>query len=158
MTYLPLMTYFFGETIVLETLPVDPRDVFRGDYVVLRYEINEVPIDKFPEELRNWDTFDDYKNKKLYAVLKEEGNSYTVDYMSFSKPNNPYYLEAKLYERYPLENLYGDTVFVEYNIDRYFVPENTGKELEDASRQGELLAEVKVWNGYPLLVDIYPKE
>jgi len=30
----------FGKSVVLQTAPVDPRDIFRGDYVVLRYEIS----------------------------------------------------------------------------------------------------------------------
>ena len=29
-----------GRTAVLQTVPVDPRDLFRGEYVVLRYEIS----------------------------------------------------------------------------------------------------------------------
>jgi hypothetical protein len=31
-----------GETIYLRTRPVDPRDLFRGDYVVLAYDIDRV--------------------------------------------------------------------------------------------------------------------
>lgn len=31
-----------GREIVLETVPVDPRSLFRGDYVTLRYAISPV--------------------------------------------------------------------------------------------------------------------
>lgn len=158
MSIVPLMTYFFGETIYLETMPVDPWDPFRGEYVSLNFEINEVPKSKFPEELKNEPTYDDYKNKDLYAVLKQEGDYYVVDYMSFTAPNHPYYLWAKVNSSAPLNNLYSNTIYVEYPIDRYFVPENTGSELEELSRAGNLVAKVKVWKGYPLLMDVYPKE
>lgn len=157
MSFVPLMTYFFGETIYLETIPVDPWDPFRGEYVSLNFEINEVPKSKFPEELRYESTYDDYKNKDLYAVLKQEGDYFVVDHMSFTKPDHQYYLWADIPSRTPLNNQYSNTVYVEYPIDRYFVPENTGIELEELSRKGELKAEVKVWKGYPLLIDVYPK-
>ena len=29
----------YGETVFLRTAPVDPRDLFRGDYVQLQYDI-----------------------------------------------------------------------------------------------------------------------
>src|SRR3989344_3670842 len=29
-----------GQEVLLQTVPVDPRDIFRGDYVTLRYEIS----------------------------------------------------------------------------------------------------------------------
>ena len=32
-----------GAEVTLQTRPVDPRDLLRGDYVVLRYDISEVP-------------------------------------------------------------------------------------------------------------------
>ena len=34
-----------GERILLRTMPVDPRDIFRGDYVNLSYEITNIDLD-----------------------------------------------------------------------------------------------------------------
>ena len=34
-----------GEKILLRTAPVDPRDIFRGDYVSLRYDISTLDLD-----------------------------------------------------------------------------------------------------------------
>ena len=31
-----------GQEVLLKVQPVDPRDLFRGDYVVLRYDITRV--------------------------------------------------------------------------------------------------------------------
>jgi uncharacterized membrane-anchored protein len=36
----PAMTLINGKEVSLETVPVDPYDMFRGDYVSLRYEMN----------------------------------------------------------------------------------------------------------------------
>jgi len=35
-----------GERIILKTTPVDPRDIFRGDYVRLAYDISTLDLDK----------------------------------------------------------------------------------------------------------------
>ena len=35
-----------GTMIHLRTAPIDPRDIFRGDYVRLNYEISRIAIDK----------------------------------------------------------------------------------------------------------------
>ena len=39
MRSLPLLT---GDTVLLRVVPVDPRDMFRGDYVTLGYDISRV--------------------------------------------------------------------------------------------------------------------
>jgi len=158
MTVLPMMTYFFGEEILLETQPVDPRDIFRGDYVSLRFVINQVDRDLFPKELWDKDTYQKYRHKALYAILKKEGDYYTVERISFEEPNHPFYLDAKVKLYTSLHDYYREEVFVEYPIDRYFVPENTGKDLEELSRKGQLAARIKVWRGYSLLMEIFPKE
>ena len=35
-----------GKRVLLKTEPVDPRDIFRGDYVQLRYEISTINLDE----------------------------------------------------------------------------------------------------------------
>ncbi len=164
MTILPLYTVYFGKEILLETMPYDPRDIFRGDYVTLSYKIDEVPIDKFPEVLYEEGAQERYINKNIYAVLKKEGDFYTVDYMTFEKPKDRIYLTSKLTYLYPFidRDIEGKPtsriMHMNYNLDKYFVPENTGKELEEMSRKGELVARVKVYKGYAILTEIFPKE
>ena len=34
-----------GTKIVLQTIPIDPRDLLRGEYVDLRYEISDVTVE-----------------------------------------------------------------------------------------------------------------
>src|SRR3954465_3838106 len=40
MRALPLLT---GQTVLVRVVPVDPRDLFRGDYVILSYEFSRMP-------------------------------------------------------------------------------------------------------------------
>jgi len=158
----PVLTLFFGQEILLETRPFDPRDIFRGDYVNLSYVIEEVPLGKFPSELLNLtetsDQINNYKrNQKVYGVLKEENGYMIVDYISLEKPQDEIYIKGKLPSYYVF--LYRDKntnnpVFVNFGLDKYFVPENTGTKLEEAARQGKIAARVKVLNGYAILVGI----
>ncbi len=164
MTIIPLYTIFYGEEILLETIPYDPRDIFRGDYVTLSYKIDEVSIEKFPEVLRDEEAQEEYLRKDIYAVLKKKGDFYTVDYMTYKEPKDKVYLTSKITYFYPfMENRIDEDeidrkIHMNYNLDKYFVPENTGKELEDMSRKGELVARIKVYNGYAILTEIFPKD
>jgi len=35
-----------GQVILLETRPVDPRDLLRDDYVILNYKISNIPTNR----------------------------------------------------------------------------------------------------------------
>lgn len=159
MTVLPILTILFGEEILLQTRPYDPRDLFRGDHVVLNYEIDEVDIEKFPEELKEENAYEKYRNKKIYAVLKKEEQFYNIDYMTYEKPRDNIYLTGRLSYFHPFQSsdLKIQNIQVDYNLDKYFVPENTGTDLEEMSRQGKLAAKIRVRNGYAILVEVLPK-
>jgi uncharacterized membrane-anchored protein len=43
-----LLPLVFGKTILLEPIPVDPNDFFRGEYVRLRYDISSITVDELP--------------------------------------------------------------------------------------------------------------
>ncbi len=54
-----------GEKILLKTAPVDPRDIFRGDYVNLQYDISMLDLDGLgvKESFKS--------NEKVYVVLEK---------------------------------------------------------------------------------------
>jgi uncharacterized membrane-anchored protein len=159
MTILPLITLFFGMEILLETQPYDPRDIFRGDYISLRYKINEVEVSKLPREVKEQDDYYRYKDRYMYAVMKKVDDFYEVDRITLKKPDNGIYIICKpsYFFEYAGPQPQYQKVYVEYRLDRYFVRENTGRELEDASRKGQLIARVKVFKGYPLLVEVFAR-
>lgn len=162
MTITPLLTLQYGQEIKIKTMPVDPRDVFRGDYVVLNYEINEIPIDKVPEIFKHEDKWQEQHRRPLYVIMKKDGDYYVVDHAAFEKPKAGIYLKAYFqWVVWPQTAVYqGEQnitgIRVSYNLDQYFLPENTGKSLEYLSRRGQLDAFVKVWNGYSTLVSVRP--
>ncbi len=163
MTVTPLMTLMYGQEILIKTRPVDPRDVFRGDYVVLSYDINELPIGRVPAVFKTEDQWEKLRQVPLYVLLKKEGAFYVADSAAFERPAEGIYLRA--FFQYPVwsQNPTGmgstdmSGIQVTYNLDQYFVPENTGTTLEELARKGELTATVKVWNGYGSLISIRPQ-
>ncbi len=162
MTITPLLTLQLGQEIKIKTMPVDPRDIFRGDYVTLNYEINEIPIEKAPAVFKEEKNWSEQRRTALYVILKKDGDYYVVDHAVLEKPKDGIYMKG--YYEWPVwpqnavyqgdQNIIG--IRVSYNLDQYFLPENTGKSLEYLSQRGQLDAFVKVWNGYSTLVSIRP--
>ena len=56
----PLVVDIMGKRVVLKTLGIDPRDVFRGDYVSLNYDINEIEFSKLDQTIKDNYIGDDY--------------------------------------------------------------------------------------------------
>ncbi|MBS3137098.1 GDYXXLXY domain-containing protein [Candidatus Woesearchaeota archaeon] len=98
----------FGETIVLETRPVDPFDVLRGQYIVINYEISTIPL------LKNAVLGD-----SVYVVLQENENK-TVEYnsTSFIIPSRGYFIKGTV------RNIADDRMTLEYGIEQYFFERN----------------------------------
>lgn len=158
MTILPLSALYGGEQITLETEPVDPKDVFYGDYVQLKFSIEEVDPSRIePELIKEVEDYP-YVGVPVYVSLTPAGPVYTVEKVSKEKPNHPYYLKGKLLLRSGFLFRSKRTYEVDYQIDRYYVPEGTGKQLEELARKGKLLVDVKVRGGYGVIVDVRENE
>lgn len=154
-TIKPLITLNFGEDISLRTIPVDPRDLFYGDYVALRYEIEEVPKEKLTENLlKELEQDSSARRVKVYGKLVQEDHVFTLEELTDKKPSSGLYLTGQMY-RYSYLNEKNITVYpVDFNLNKFYVPENTGTAFEEASWQGQLTAHIKVKNGYALLRNI----
>ncbi len=160
----PLITYYKGNEIIINTKPYDPTDAFRGDYIYMNYDINDISLGQIPDGLIDEDNYyqEKLENKKLYVVLKQEDRIYKVDYLTDKKPKDKIYLKAKYgrtitdwneNKENKKENIIGIRVY--YNLDKYFIEENTGADFEKKAREGKLKAKVKVYNGYSLLIDVF---
>ncbi|HOE26413.1 MAG: GDYXXLXY domain-containing protein [Candidatus Aureabacteria bacterium] len=66
-----------GTKVLLETAPVDPHDLFRGEYARLRYKISSVefPSDRTPAQ-----------GSIVYVALAPKGKVWEVDGASVEKP------------------------------------------------------------------------
>ncbi|EHQ90820.1 GDYXXLXY domain-containing protein [Desulfosporosinus youngiae] len=150
MTIKPQATVLFGQEILLETKAYDPTDLFRGDYVALNFAISDVPKSKVDLSL------DKVYNKNLYVSLKQEGKYFVVDQVSDVKPKQGVYLKGKFREGFNGFGQAGEAANyrVDYSLDKYFVEQGSGKELEQESIKGGLEGTVKVLGGYGVLTGI----
>ena len=126
-----------GVPILLETQPIDPRSLFRGDYVVLNYAIDSLDLD----ELAGEDVF--RPNQAVYVVLEQAGTYWKpVAVHGGRTPAMPSQVVIRgrvtsvgshrwNAETGRSEQL--DTIAVDYGIGSYFVPEGEGRELERPS-------------------------
>lgn len=177
LTVKPLATIVVGQEILLDTKAFDPRDVFRGDYISLSYEIEEITLDKFPVEFQNKEFADIKQVKKatnngiVYGVLKIQNKQAEMAYITFEPPTDKTYIKGKLDNLYQFVRYQDINVdpkkqdeltaeeksrlfYVDFGLDKYFVPENTGQELEKKAREGEIIAKIKLLKGYGILTDI----
>ncbi|MDR3077797.1 MAG: GDYXXLXY domain-containing protein [Planctomycetota bacterium] len=126
----------FGEPVLLETRPVDPRDWLRGDFVVLDYEIARQAA-ALASGGRGGDG-ESLRDEEIYVTLTKDGDGVgKVKEASRFRPADGLYLRG---------TLGGGRSSVDFGIGAYYVPEGTGGELERAVGVG-LLADVRVLRG-----------
>lgn len=138
-----------GTEVVLKTEPVDPRDLFRGDYVTLNYDISTLDL----EEIQAEDLYFDY-NDRIYLALALE-NGYGVPKKIYrNPPDDELYIKGTVKEVIYDWEAYEDSAIkeepylkelrVEYGIESYFVPEGRGIEIESQQWTGREGVDVKV--------------
>lgn len=158
MTWKPLNTLKAGETILLETVPVDPRDILYGDYVFLQFAIEEFTTEAIDSELLKKLNSKNSGKITVYALLeRQEGALYGLQKVTQNKPSEGLFLKGSMHYYGTSDDYINNFYYADFLPDRFYVAENTGMELEDLSRQGQLLAEMKVHNGFAVLQDIRPK-
>jgi len=128
-----------GKEVTLQSRPVDPRDLLRGDYVVLGYDISQLPAG---------------------ALLNQPASSRTPSVFVKLTPNRDGIYEAVSVHAEPVavaspevlirgRIVYGATcgssnsafcekLSIRYNLESYFVPEGEGRKLEDVRNKGKL--------------------
>lgn len=130
-----------GAEILLKTAPVDPRDLLRGDYVVLNYDIGQVPAalvqGAWPEERAR---------HALWVRLEAGADGFwTVREASFAVlPARQGSVVVKGVTGRFLPRASDGTVGVSYGIERYYVPEGEGHAIEAARNDGRIAIAARV--------------
>ena len=127
-----------GREIVLPIIPVDPRDLFRGDYVTLSF-----PVSRLAANLA--DTTQPIQSNKFYVTFDQGVDGvWTPSKITATIPSTraPNQVVLKAKQRYgwgaitwgPSRNK--DTIDALYGLERYYVAEGTGgKTREPRPRQ-----------------------
>jgi uncharacterized membrane-anchored protein len=129
-----------GQEARLELTPVDPRALFRGDYVILNYRIGtvNVPLDVTTDFTRGQQVFvtlrPDANNMSRAVAISAErpavtGNDIVISGFVTSPStcmlNETGAVDCKLGRR---------AVGVRYGLESYFVPEGEGRKIEQIER------------------------
>ncbi|MFZ2655799.1 MAG: GDYXXLXY domain-containing protein [Victivallales bacterium] len=120
-----------GKTVFLRTMPVDPRDPFRGDYVSLNYEISEISKKFLKGRILSG------KDDKYYTVLKKgEKGLYELDYCTSERPSgNEVFIKGRYAYSWRWEPS-SKNLSLKYGIEKYFVQQKKGLEIEKRAGAG----------------------
>lgn len=133
-----------GSRIVLKCKPVDPQSLFRGDYVILDYEISTPDL----ESARDPQRF--YRGQPVYVTLRKSG---------------PFWNATGVYSCLPtladgevlIRGRANGRGAIAYGIESFFVPEGKGRDIETRQWHGsELTAEIALDRfGHAVLTQIF---
>ena len=119
-----------GRTAVLQTVPVDPRDIFKGEYVTLRYEISTIGENVNTPDAKSYRLYGNFEaGDTAYVTLTTVGSSnpsWTT--VQAEEPHE----DADIFIKGRVTSRKDGTITVEYGIEQYFVPEGRGLEIEQA--------------------------
>lgn len=133
-----------GREVRLAVVPVDPRDLFRGDYVVLRYPLSTLRSDV----LEGDDEFD--WQEPVYVTLTEGADGiWSASAMTHARPAGGVYLAgaiARVFDRNSNCTVAPDCreYDVTYNLEQFFVPEGEGRALERLRNDQKMAVDVAV--------------
>lgn len=132
-----------GVEVRLKTEAVDPRDLFRGDYVVLRYPISRLRDDQIvgPRPNRSEDV-----RFHVRLVLGADGFA-NVEEASVEPLPARQGSVVLLTEPVTYVPGQGAMIAVRYGIERFYVPEGDGKEIESRRNEGAVSVTVRVSSG-----------
>ncbi len=142
MTAKGLVPRFNSDRVRFEVVPVDPRDMMRGEYIILGYEFSRLPND--PTMLDS--TLLTYmggftnnnpgkqKNNNVYISLKliPLENIWKPTYFAINPPEKGRYIKGKIESRGSIK----------FGIEALYVQEGKGILYEQAVRDRKLVAEV----------------
>ena len=114
----PLLT---GTTVILDTLPIDPFDPLRGQYVVINYEISTLPS-----------IADTNVGQTVFVSLapNDEG-IWEAQKASLTKPSN-------IFIRGTTKRYSGNEMTIEYGIEQFFFERNADLPTENITVEAKV--------------------
>lgn len=135
-----------GREVLFYSKPVDPRDLLRGDYVVLEYEIDRITFNLLVNTVEK-DAVT--REGPIYVRLVEGADGYWHPtsaslYDPFAAPPSADEVDiaGKVEAGRPLGP--GLTFDVDYGLGRFYVPEGEGRVIEDDMRARGMVVKVAV--------------
>jgi len=117
-----------GTDVTMTVEPIDPRDLLRGDYVVLSYPISTLSGDLTPRGVKSGETI------YVRVAPSDDGTFRPVASRIGSPPEAPLG-EGEVDIRGMVSSTYFGTVRSNFGIERFYVPEGKGRGIEENMRQ-----------------------
>jgi len=137
-----------GAEVTLQTRPIDPRDFLRGDYVVLNYDISSVAAGELKDRPASG------RGTVVYVKLAPKGDGFHQAVSVHGEPVAIAPGEALIQGRVArgtecgaTRRAFCDRLQINYGLERYFVPEGEGREIESARNQGKVSIVAAVTSG-----------
>jgi len=131
-----------GTEIRLPVIPVDPHDLFRGDYVALAFPISTLRSD----QLAGDDDFD--PGERVFVSLIKEGDVWRAAAMTHAAPTaGAVFLGGTVDASDTRANGCQKpcrAYTVSYGLEQFFVPEGAGKALEQLRNDQHVSVDVAV--------------
>ncbi|RPJ09768.1 MAG: hypothetical protein EHM28_00540 [Spirochaetaceae bacterium] len=111
-------------------LPRDPVDFLRGRYIDLRFDIEQVSLDKIPSgKIIEASSTKDFNGTEVYVLLRNEGDLHVIEDVVMEMPrNNAFFIRAKASLR---DN---GVMSLKYDFNRYYMQEDYAIEADDLLR------------------------
>ncbi|MET0070089.1 MAG: GDYXXLXY domain-containing protein [Candidatus Thiodiazotropha sp.] len=131
-----------GREMTFQTAPIDPRDIFRGDYVRLEYLFSNVSSHQFDNQIIQTGI---KKGTKVYLSLQTGDNGISWgSRLSLRPPEQIPYLAGRVIESWPykgyeeefhskllMDELLQQPIQVKYGIEQYYVEQGSGRLMEE---------------------------
>jgi uncharacterized membrane-anchored protein len=131
-----------GREVRLEVVPVDPRDLFRGDYVTLAYAMSQLRTD----EIAGDDQF--YVLDPVYVTLREGPGGWEATAIHRDRPEEGVFLKGTVEDAFGRDDCRAVTecrqLRIAYNLERFFIPEGEGRALERLRNDQRISVDVAV--------------
>jgi uncharacterized membrane-anchored protein len=131
-----------GKEVRLAVVPVDPRDLLRGDYVILSYPISRIASD----EVDGDDEF--YYYEPIYVTIAEAPEGWKATAIHRTPPSGGIYLKGFVESYNTRETCKAAPTCsdyqIAYNLEQFFVPEGEGRELETLRNDQRMSVDVAV--------------
>ena len=124
-----------GRTVLLQTVPVDPRDFLRGDYVTLRYKISSLNLQQIESEKSYY-----RRGETIYVKLVPKDKFWEAKAVKVKRD----VADTGVYIKGKVTYFYNKKLQINYGIDNYFVPEGEGKNIEKNMRGNKSSVDVEI--------------
>jgi uncharacterized membrane-anchored protein len=119
-----------GRVVYLRTAPIDPRDLFRGDFVRLQYDINNVRKENLDAAMAAPGA-ERRRHEVVYTRLQPAGEGvYEAAGTSLARPAEGLFLRGRTEDGWRLGWRGGGHFFVKYGIEQLFVEQGSGRAIE----------------------------